>query len=341
MFDLLLILMGLVGVVYGTKIGFKQTSGIFLSLLVALVISLLVSSLAALVVPGMFGGNDYVPRALSLLGAFLLVASYGTQYALNKTARLDKDEKELHWVTNRLLGLVSGFLAAQVALLFIFFVGVQLPVFAEPLSEYFLVFDDESEEGGSLFQSVTSGLSSVAQVLPRGEANDKSAPDLVVLVGGASAGDFYACYINSFRGVELDDFSLYLNLGGFIYDYSLKETEVGSPWLSSAVETIQILEEEKAKEIVRKSKGVFIEGSIGDMEALLTALNVVPSNRFKRLKDEGELLKRTVGWAIYYQRQGDPGKAGLVLGNYLKAYPGSPYRARIILQQDRIRSGYN
>ena len=316
-----------VGLILGLKFGLKQAAGLAALILGVQIGALAIGALFGWLILKMFGSADYFVRTCSFFGFLLLGLTVGVKSVLNKLAH--GEGKPLPAAVNHfggaLFGLLAGFFGFHAAFLF----AIQLPVFAAPLAPQFADREDAGSAQGTILPAVVSILSKGLEPLRSSIQPNPDASVLISAVAGRIAGDYHACQSSSYRQGELDEVRLFMKFSVFTDFYTKQSLHKNSAWLSSAISNIQKLATENQSGLLQKSHEIFLEGSVEEMNFFLTAVGVIQSTEFARVKLEGDAIRRTVGWAEKYKKDGQSSKAIRIYQSYLRGNKSSRYRERI------------
>jgi hypothetical protein len=316
-----------VGFVMGLKLGIKQAAG-----LAAVILGVQIGAGAGGALFGwlyftLFGSADYFVRSLSFFGLLILGFMYGIRYVMNKLAH--GEGKPIPAALNLPGGALSGVVAGFFAFHAVFLFALQLPILASSLAPQFADREDAGDAQGVILPAVINVLSKGFEPLRSSIQPDPEASVFISAIGGKIAGEYYACLTKSYRQGELDPVELFMNYSVFTDFYTRESLYKDNPWLSSAVSNIQKLATENQSSLLQKSQEVFLEGSVEEMTSFLAAIGVIQSTEFARVKQEGDAVRRTVGWTEKYKKDGQNGKAILICRSYLKGNRSSRYRERI------------
>lgn len=317
----------LVGLILGLKLGLKQAAGLAAVILGVQIGALASSALLGWLILNFFGSADYYVRTCSFFGFLLLGLILGIRLMLNKLAH--GEGKPLPAVVNHLggalFGLLAGFSGFHAAFLF----AIQLPVLAAPLAPQFADREDAGAAQGAILPVVVNILSKGFEPLHSSIQPNPAASVFLSAVAGRIAGDYHACQSSSYRQGNLDPVTLFMKFSVFTEFYTRQSLHKNSPWLASAISNIQKLGMENQSGLLQKSNDVFLHGSVEEMNFFLAAVGVVQSPEFERVKLEGDEVRRTVGWAEKYKKDGETGRAIRIYQSYLKGNRSSRYRERI------------
>ncbi|MDP6112921.1 MAG: CvpA family protein [Planctomycetota bacterium] len=315
------------GLILGLKFGLKQAAGLAAAIICVQTGALAIAALLGWLMFKLFGSADYLVRTCSFFGFLILGLTLGIRSVLNKLAHGEGKPipAAVNGLGGALFGVLAGFSGFHAAFLF----AIQLPILAAPLAPQFADREDAGEAQGAILPAVINVLSKGFEPLRSSIQPNPEASVFISTIAGRIAGDYHSCLSTSYRQGEPDAVTLFMKLSVFTDFYTRQSLYKDNPWVSSAIANIQKLASENQSGLLQKSQEVFLEGSVEEMNFFLAAVSVIQSTEFARVKLEGDAVRRTVGWAEKYKKEGQAGRAIRIYQSYLKGNRSSRYRARI------------
>jgi len=333
MLDAILAVLLLAGLILGGALGARKSFALAVVLVLSLLGAIALAALSALAVEAIFSGSGYFTRTFFFLGSFLGATALGLRYAWNK-ATGDARKKELPALADRSLGAILGVLSGVAASLFLLLFALQIPSSAPFMASLFLRSGSGQQgRSPSPLRGLVGGLEAALEPARSSLNPNPAAPLLVSAVGGRVAGDHYACYLKAYRGDEVAPLRLYLNCGTVINFYSTRAGYGKSPWLSRSVTVLTAIQSSNEEAVRQKASEVFLNGTLGQMDAMLCALSFSASPGLVRVRYEGDLVRRTLRGARMHREKGDLARARLAYDAFLDLHGRNRYQDRVVRER--------